>query len=402
LPATEGPREASQLSIGGDASVVGRGEALTILGLPAGRRIASTPFAGVDFDVASETSHAVALSRDGAFVAHGGLSRITVRRVPSLEPVHAETDGHRMPPTQIMWSDDGKFFASLDTHALCTWQREGTPLRWCRTLNPSGARAEAPLAMWWSDTNGRVDVVSRSWIASFDARTGDRVEHTTHSPLSRHGVAGPFVVLGLAHGRGWVEQAAAGREVTFHLRGTAPQDVDISTAGDDAQLRCAAVSADGRTRAIGLGEHGVWITTGASAPRRLATRADLCALTDDGAWLVVADRHGHGPIQWWDVARGERVRSLGTSPERDERLARSALALTPNADWIVAAHDAPLGRGLRRQSPVQGWTPKTGERFELRFRDAASSLAMSTDGRWLAMGTSDARVHLVDLHARQR
>jgi hypothetical protein len=211
------------------------------------------------------------------------------------------------------------------------------------------------------------------------------------------------VVLSLPHGRGWVDQGIPGSEVTFHLRDGSTKSADASRAGDDAVLSCAAVSGDARTLIAGFGGRGVlqWTDSSSDATHRPSIRAGICDLSEDSAWLAVADDYEQGPVGWWNVATGRRARELGEARAARDAVRRTALVVTQD-DWIIVSVHALVGRGLGARAPIEGWSADGENSFALDLHGAASSLAVSPDGRWLAVATADTRIHVVDLLESRR
>jgi WD40 repeat protein len=110
----------------------------------------------------------------------------------------------------------------------------------------------------------------------------------------------------------------------------------------------------------------------------------IASVSPGGTWLVTTEFQG-GPVKIWDGKRGSLVATL------PERLAR--VSFTPDGKWMAVS-----GESAGYLLEVATW--KRGPAlFEEGLRAVPASLAISADGRLLALGESNGRVKLLGLTA---
>jgi len=162
----------------------------------------------------------------------------------------------------------------------------------------------------------------------------------------------------------------------------------------DGFILSLALSADGKRLAFGGadGEIGVWETGGARSVSTLVPRAGKhrgvysLAFTPDGRRLAAYLVAG---VKLLDAVSGA---TLAAPPEDDASGANMTLAFSPDGAALAVAS----GHMLALRDPATGRTLTV---LGAEIPQSSSRLAISRDGRVLALGSSDGAVRLWDLGA---
>jgi WD40 repeat protein len=304
------------------------------------------------------TVAAVSFSRDGKLLAScgqetsgGGSSAVRVWEVPSGREVRCIWLGH--------WTQDGHFTRVA--------------------LSPDGK-----WVAWSGPGSGGVSVA--------DVATG-RVIDRLHPPdgKKRNVPAQPF-----AFSPDSKTLATGGEDGTLRLW-------DLSTGAETLHAKVGAFdrcvfSPDRKTLAVaGSKFDGLRLidiapdrpATGKALPFPVVRPAPHCfAFCPDGAQLAGGDDN---LVRVWDVATGKELKRIEWTGK-----AAYAVAFSPDGKTLTA---------VSRDGRVRTWTTagKETRAFELPFnpsnRDTAARLALSPDGRWLAVAPLAKEIRLVHLNA---
>jgi WD40 repeat protein len=164
---------------------------------------------------------------------------------------------------------------------------------------------------------------------------------------------------------------------------------DINTARQlfalkDPSIGYVRFTPDGRNLVSGNNAIAIWNAETGALVRRLTDKADVRKLvvSPHGRWLGLQNRDqakDQWQLQIWRLDTGELVRTI-IGDEADQV---SALAFTPDSNYLVTAQEPPgelhvldIRSGLR----VAGWPTKTN--------GAVWSMAISADGQYLVTCTS--------------
>jgi WD40 repeat protein len=157
---------------------------------------------------------------------------------------------------------------------------------------------------------------------------------------------------------------------------------------DRSEVRCMAVSADGRLAILGCARGAVQIYNIEAKREERALpghKEDVLgvALTKDGRVAVTAS--ADKTVAVWDALTGKALRVL-----RGHLGRVTSLAMTPDGRRAVSGSD---------DKTVRVWDPRTGK--EVRrlngHTDAITSVAISADGRLVLSASADKTVRLWDL-----
>ncbi len=158
------------------------------------------------------------------------------------------------------------------------------------------------------------------------------------------------------------------------------------------RVTALAFAPDGSTFAAGM-ESGAIEVRSADDGRKLynlnrhKSQILQLAYTRDGRLLISIG--ANGAMVRWDLAAGKPVQVVAHPPGNDEEL--KAVAISTDGEWLVSCSST-ADRGI-------GWARvwRAGTRAPVRqFRsEVAGSIAISGDGRWIALGTSDSTVSLL-------
>lgn len=189
---------------------------------------------------------------------------------------------------------------------------------------------------------------------------------------------------------GWLVVGVAAWAATFGRGDAPPAPRRLCT--EPAQA--VAVAPDGRTVALGCGRDVRLVALDGTPIRRLIGHgfpvAHL-AFAPDGDMLASAAEPGDArPLRFWDAATGAAVRAWGDG----SRCVRG-LAFTPDGQQLVvlepdavSLHNPRLGRFVGELPTPAGWADLT-------------QLALSRDGRTLAVGCSTARRATFEMRSRK-
>lgn len=293
--------------------------------------------------------HAVAFAPDGSMLATGALDGVVQLWDPATGRRRHTLIGHDRGVRQLAFSNDGKLLA------VTTW--------------------DGAVKVW--------DVASAKEQATF--RVPMRLDHSEHfaalifSPDDRRLAAGTW------HGNGRVWDLATGREV-----------ISLGKPNDLVALHRLLFAPDGKTL-VGLIHGGrtirKWdLATGSFADEQRGLENEFPgAFSPDGTLVTstVPQKAGVGEggniVQFWDLASLKRGRTLVGHAHKITQMAFSRdgrTLVTRDSKGFIKVWDLVAGK----------------ERGALAKPEAPTlSLALSPDGKRLALGCNDHHVRLLDL-----
>jgi WD40 repeat protein len=186
---------------------------------------------------------------------------------------------------------------------------------------------------------------------------------------------------------------AAGRSLT--LWDPASGHPKHALQGHAERITCLAFSPDGDWLIGGDagGDLCVWDTAAGQGGRRLQQQGELTgmALSGDGAWLAWGARDGTVQVSAWTPQTLDRVRQI-----EGQGAPVAGLRFTPDHRMLVIGKSAGRRSGAPR-GLVRLWSTERGELETEHAMDDAplSCLAMSPDGRWLAVGSPTGEVRII-------
>jgi WD40 repeat protein len=345
------------------------------------------------------TPSALAFAPDGKHLALGGYEKWLI-----LIDWHTGREVRRFAgpferPTSLAFTRDSRTLAAADGNGTVRLWEVATGKERRRFIHPGWVGA---LALSPDDRT----LVSSSWSRTlyvWDVKTGKELRRLESPNDEAFSIAfthdGKHVACGL-HSSPVIGlwDVATGKRV----RQLGQQSLGRTTSSSF----CAsiAISPDGKTLA-GRGQNdAVVILWDVASGRELHsfaahdTGVDLLAVSADGKTLASAS-HANGSLHVWDLSTGARLRTL---PGHAGGVA--ALAFAPNGKTLAAA-------AIQDES-IRLWDATTGKRLHhlplpdrvanpqrsigsLYYKDVA--VAFAPDGKVLATGTSDGKVHLWEL-----
>jgi WD40 repeat protein len=284
--------------------------------------------------------------------------------------------------------DGAMLIAASDSHSVFCWDTAtGRLIREIKVepmnvrgfaLAPDG-RHIAVAGFWYTEDRTRVE----RQVRILDPTTGQTVQtlNRTDSDVDDHEMEfTPDGKLLISLGTGGilrVEELATGTEI-----------LQEKFARDNSPS--LALSPDGSTIALATGANTgkfyLWKWQSGEQPRELKTSGTdrtygALAFSPDGAQLAASLNHADHPIQIWEVASGKLLHRLAL-PE-PKTYARGKLVYAPDGQTLAVP-------GYRNDSSaavaVHFWNPINGKYQGQMDVAGGGHLAMSADGRFLAVG----------------
>jgi WD40 repeat protein len=244
------------------------------------------------------------------------------------------------------------------------------------------------------------DPVIRLWEVATGKELRQFIGHTKGRLRVAFSPGGPVLASGCMDATVRLWDAASGRELR-------------RLTGHKGEVWCLGWSADGKTLASG-GDDGairLWEADTGRLLRELTGHKDLVARlawSPDGKTL--ASGGSDGTVRLWDVGNGTARHILGTAGDtRGRRLANEDPFIpmgNPNAvgdlgcnqGLAFSADGTMLFSGSQEYRPILVWDVATGqERSRLPGKQRVFCLALSADGKTLAVGGADAQIDLWDV-----
>jgi WD40 repeat protein len=282
---------------------------------------------------------------------------------------------HRADVWSVVFSPDGTRLASAsDDNIARLWDATGGPIG--GPLRHPGNVARHLSAAFRPDGERVVTAAGNGTVCQWDARTGAAVA----TPYERH--EGEVWAAVYSPDGQWV--ASAGADRTVRLWRATGRDDSLVLHGHTGRVTQLAFAADGR-RLGSVGEDGtarIWevdLRTSLPALRGHIHSVYPVAFSPDGRWI--ASGGWDSKVILWDAATGEPCASL---PHPD---VVRALAFVPGRHWLVTGGD-----GLDR---LQVWDVAIARvAKEIQCPGSVRSLAVSPDGRRVAVTVQTTKIHL--------
>jgi eukaryotic-like serine/threonine-protein kinase len=377
----------------------------------------------------------IALSTDGRLLASAGHDHLIKLWDPGTGRHLDDLVGHTDVVYDIALSPDGRLLASASwDHTVRLWDIQSR--REVRSL--TGHQTNVFRVAFSSDGLRIASVGSDQRVLLHEAATGRLLGAWSNTPLHQ--------IWRLAF---TPDGAALALTTTHHivfLDALTASRVQRQLAVDGPYVKCIAFSADGRLLATGEGDLAagdsgrILLWDAASGDRLYALEGHSepvfgLAFSPDGSRLFSISQDRTAKV--WDLTtrqealtlrgHGDTVRGLALGPNGHflatasadgtirlwdatptERSEPGALhTLSGHAEPVFSVGFHPDGRrafSLDLGATVRGWDVSRGVEnalYTLRIDQRAFSLAVSPDGRFLAVGTSSGRLHLINLFIGQ-
>jgi WD40 repeat protein/serine/threonine protein kinase len=325
----------------------------------------------------------VAWSHDGSYIVSGSDGALRLRHAGTGKLLH-RLIGHTGWVGDVMWSPDDRYIVSASAdNTVRMWDAATGAM--LRVL--SGHTEYVNTTVWSPD--GRY-VVSGGWddvIIIWLARTGERLATLTGHKDGVWSVAwssdGRFLASGSADGtiRIWglnrTASAVTPTRTSTPVAGAAVpvRMIELRTlTGHEKRVQSVAWSPDGRFLASGADDNTVrvWDVETGQLLQTLTGKATV-AWSPDGRYLAAGS--DDNTVRVWDAANGQLLQTL-----------------TGHTSWINRVKWSPDGRRVITASSdgtVRIWEASTGKvTHTLDHRPAASSVAWSHDGKYIASGSN--------------
>jgi WD40 repeat protein len=211
-------------------------------------------------------------------------------------------------------------------------------------------------------------------IKLWDPRTGEVKKQLNNNQDD------PSLIAVSADGNSFAE-VSGGKLLLWQAGSEAKQNVPLP---DGRPIAAVAVSADGKTLALGIGKDVMLLASSGTVTKTLTGQQgsiNSLAFSDDGRSIASVAEDGR--IEIWDVANERIVRTLAGGTEI------TALRFSPNGQALATAAE---------DYSITLWNLQTGQpHAKLQKHDAAvNALSFSPDGQWLASGGDDRTVVIWD------